>query len=55
MQDPAVDVTVDLFKQDGTPLETTLNGQTNSSFTVTVPGHGVRTLAPRDKNGDSDF
>ncbi len=53
--DTPVDVTVDLFKQDGTALEIILNDQTSSSFTTTVPGHGVRTLAPRDKNGDSVF
>lgn len=54
--DSPVEVTVDLFKQDGDPLAIELNGEPpESSFSVTVPGHGVRTLAPRDKNGDSDF
>lgn len=49
-------VRVDLFKGDGTPLSTTLNGQTGSSFTnLTIPAGGVLTLAPRDSNGDDDF
>jgi hypothetical protein len=49
-------VRVDLFKQDGTPLTASLNGQTASSFTnLTVPANGVMILAPRDKNGDDDF
>jgi hypothetical protein len=49
-------VRVDLFKQDGTPLTTTLNGQTASSFiNLTIPANGVITLAPRDREGDDDF
>jgi hypothetical protein len=49
-------VRVDLFKQDGTPLSASLNGQTASSFTgLIIPAGGVVTLAPRDKNGDDDF
>ncbi|MBP1600938.1 MAG: hypothetical protein H6Q06_1089 [Acidobacteria bacterium] len=50
-----IEVRVDLFKQDGTPLEVRLNDLTDSSFTVPVLAHGVATLAPRDGNGDSDF
>jgi len=49
-------VRIDLFKQDGTPLVTTLNHQTGSSFQnlVITPG-GIIRFAPRDANGDSDF
>jgi hypothetical protein len=49
-------VRVDLFKNDGMPLTATLNGETASSFTnLVIPAGGVLTLAPRDRNGDSDF
>jgi hypothetical protein len=49
-------VRVDLFDQTGGPLTVTLNGLTGSSFQdITVPGHGVVTLAPRDEKGDSEF
>jgi hypothetical protein len=49
-------VTVDLFKQDGTPLSTSLNNQSaKSSYTVTVPPGGVSVLAPRDSAGHDDF
>jgi hypothetical protein len=49
-------VRVDLFKQDGTPLTTGLNGQTASSFTnLTIPAGGVLVLAPRNRIGDDDF
>jgi hypothetical protein len=49
-------VRVDLFKLDGTPLTTSLNGQSGTSFTnLTIPPGGVLTLAPRDRNGDDDF
>jgi hypothetical protein len=52
----ALPVRVDLFKQDGTPLVVTLNGQKASSFTsLTIPANGVIVLSPRDKNDDSDF
>jgi len=49
-------VRIDLFKQDGTPLVTTLNHQTGSSFQnlVITPG-GIIRFAPRDANVDSDF
>jgi hypothetical protein len=49
-------VRLDLFKQDGSPLTTSLNGTTASSFTgLSIPGGGVLSLAPRDNKGDSDF
>jgi len=49
-------VRVDLFKPDGTPLSTALNGQTASSFTnLAIPAGGVLTLAPRNRDGDDDF
>lgn len=50
-------VRLDLFKQDGTPLTTSLNGATaTSSFTSpSIPAGGVWTIAPRDDKGDSDF
>ena len=49
-------VRVDLFKQDGTPLSTGLNGKTASSFIgINIPAGGVVVLAPRDPAGDDDF
>jgi hypothetical protein len=49
-------VRVDLFKQDGTPWSTSLNGKTASSFTgINIPPGGVAILAPRNKEGDDDF
>lgn len=49
-------VRVDLFKQDGTPLSTALNGTTASSFTgINIPAGGVVVLAPRNQDGDDDF
>ena len=52
----SVTVRVDLFKQDGTPLTTALNGQNGSSFTsLIIPAGGVLVLAPRDRNGNDDF
>jgi hypothetical protein len=52
----SLNVRVDLFKSDGTPLTASLNGQTGSSFTnLTIPAGGVLALAPRDRNGDDDF
>jgi hypothetical protein len=49
-------VRIDLFKQDGTPLVTTLNHATESSFQnlVIAPG-GIIILAPLNANGDTDF
>jgi len=52
-----INLRVDLFKQNGTPLTTGLNHVSGSTFFVTTlirPG-GVFTLAPRDANGDSRF
>lgn len=49
-------VRVDLFKQDGTALTTSLNGTKGSSFTgINIPAGGVVILAPRDRDGDDDF
>jgi hypothetical protein len=49
-------VRVDLFKQDGTPLTTALNGQSASSFTgINICPGGVTLLAPRNAHGDDDF
>jgi len=51
-----MNVRVDLFKPDGSPLTATLNGTSASSFTgLTIPANGVLTLAPRDSHGDDDF
>ena len=49
-------VRIDLFKQDGTPLTTTLNHQSGSSFQnlVVAPG-GIIMFSPRNADGDSDF
>jgi hypothetical protein len=48
-------VRVDLFKQDGTPLTTKLNGISGNTFNATIAGNGVVVLAPRDIDGDDDF
>jgi hypothetical protein len=49
-------VRVDLFKEDGTPLTTSLNGHSASSFTgIIIPAGGVMVLAPRNPLGDDDF
>ena len=49
-------VRLDLFKQDGTALATTLNGTNASTFSpVTIPAGGVIVLAPRNRDGDDDF
>jgi hypothetical protein len=48
-------VRVDLFKQDGTPLTTKLNGTSASTFNATIAANGVVVLAPRDNDGDDDF
>ena len=49
-------VRIDLFNQDGTPLTTTLNHETKSSFQnlVIAPG-GIIMFSPLNANGDSDF
>jgi hypothetical protein len=51
----ALTVRVDLFGKDGSPLVAVLNGQSNNTFDVTIPPGGVVTLAPRNRDGDSDF
>ncbi len=52
----SVTARVDLFKADGTPLTTTLNGVSASSFPgLIVPAGGVLVLAPRNADGDDDF
>jgi len=49
-------VRIDLFKQDGTPLVTTLNHQLGSSFqNLRIAPGGIIRFSPRDANGDSDF
>ena len=49
-------VRVDLFNSAGTPLVTSLNNQTSSSFTnLIIPAGGVLVLAPRNTTGDSVF
>ncbi len=50
-----ITVRVDLFASDGTPLTTTLNGQTGNSFQgIAVPAQGVFVLAPPDDDDDDD-
>jgi hypothetical protein len=51
----AVNVQLDLFKSDGSPLTTRLNGKESSSFTGTVSPDGVLIFAPRDTDGNSRF
>jgi hypothetical protein len=52
----AMSVRLDLFKQDGSALETKLNGTNGSTLTgLTIPAGGVITIAPRNHDGDSDF
>lgn len=52
----ALTVRIDLYKQDGTPLVTTLNHQTGSSFQnlVIAPG-GIIIFSPRNASGVTDF
>jgi hypothetical protein len=51
-----VTVRIDLYKQDGTPLTTTLNHQTASSFqNLVIAPEGLIMFAPLNANGDSDF
>jgi len=48
-------VRLDLFKQDGTALETTLNGTNASTFTnLTIPAGGVITITPRTHERESE-
>ena len=56
MSSSVLTVRVDLFKQDGTALVTSLNGQKASSFAdINIPAGGVVALAPRDASGNDDF
>jgi hypothetical protein len=50
-------VEVDLFKQDGTALSTSLNNKAAASSypSITIPPGGVYVLAPRDAAGHDDF
>jgi len=49
-------VRIDTFRQDGTPMVSTLNHQTGSSFpNLTIAPGGIVMFAPRSVNGDSDF
>lgn len=49
-------VRIDLFQQDGSPLVTTMNRESGSSFqNRVIPPGGLVILAPRDANGDTDF
>src|SRR5262249_59929618 len=51
-----VTVRLDLFKQDGTALETKLNGRNSSTFmNLTIPAGGAITIAPPNYEGDSEF
>jgi hypothetical protein len=55
-QAQAMTVRIDLFHSNGTPMVTTLNHQTASSFTnLTIPPGAILMFSPRDVNGDSDF
>jgi hypothetical protein len=51
-----LDVRVDLFKPDGSPLTAKLNGVSSETFRILrIPAGGVGVFAPRDTNGDSRF
>jgi hypothetical protein len=51
-----ITVRVDIFRVDGTPLTTALNGINGSTFTnITILPGAVVVLAPRERNGDDDF
>jgi hypothetical protein len=44
---------LDVFDTLGNPMAVTLNGETQSTFTYSIPAGGVFILAPRDSNGQS--
>ncbi len=44
---------LDLFDTAGNPMAVTLNGETRSTFTYSIPVGGTFVLAPRDSNGQS--
>jgi hypothetical protein len=49
-------VRIDLFNSDGTPMVTTLNHQSGSSFRdLPIPAGALIMFSPRNANGDSDF
>jgi hypothetical protein len=51
-----ITVRLDLFKQDGSDLTATLNGQKSNSFkNIVIKAHCVVEMAPRDSHGDDDF
>jgi hypothetical protein len=55
-QTQPITVRIDLFHSNGTPMVTTLNHQTASSFTnLTIPPGAIIMFSPRNANGDSDF
>jgi hypothetical protein len=52
----AVVFRLDLFKNDGTMMNVTLNGMTGASFiNFAVAGGGAILMAPRDTNGNTPF
>lgn len=44
---------IDVFDTAGNPLPASLNGETRSTFTYSIPVGGTFVLAPRDSNGQS--
>jgi len=44
---------LDLFDTAGNPMAVTMNGETRSTFTYSIPVGGTFVLAPRDSNGQS--
>jgi hypothetical protein len=44
---------IDVFDATGKPMPVKLNGQTQSTFTYSIPAGGTFVLAPRDSNGQS--
>jgi hypothetical protein len=46
---------VALFDSTGKPIEVTMNGETASVFSYTLPPSGSFLLAPRDSRGQTPF
>ncbi|HEY2384569.1 MAG TPA: S53 family peptidase [Terriglobia bacterium] len=44
-----------VYDSSGNPMAVDLNGQTQSTFTYSIPAGGSMVLAPRDSNGQSPF
>jgi hypothetical protein len=44
---------IDVFDTNGNPMAVTLNGETRSTFTYSIPAGGTLVLAPRDSHGQS--